>query len=79
MRCRRFLPHRARNVTAPSMENHPVAQLAGQGANALRYVGDHAFGADFDPSLRISFVLVGTRATTLTLKQGGGSYEGPRK
>ena len=73
------LPGGARDFTFTVKDGRLVAQLAGQGANVLRYLGDHAFGADVDPSLRISFVVVGTRATKLLLKQGGGSYEGPRQ
>ena len=54
-----------------------MAQGTNQPEIGLRYQGDDTFGASFDPSLRIVFA-PGTPAPKITLRQGGGSFEGPR-
>jgi CubicO group peptidase (beta-lactamase class C family) len=57
-----------------------VAQLQapGQGEIPLNYLGDHAFGADFDRSLRLVFTVEGGRATRMRLEQGGQRFEATR-
>ena len=63
------------SLTSPTLS----AQLAGQGPIPLIHYGDHTFGADFDPGMRVVFTVTGDKATKLTLKQGGGTMEAPRK
>ncbi|HKS06129.1 MAG TPA: serine hydrolase domain-containing protein [Gemmatimonadaceae bacterium] len=73
------LPTGARDFTFTVRDGELVAQLAGQGANKLFHVGNHAFGADFDRTLRITFVVENGRAVKLVLEQGGQRFEAPRK
>jgi D-alanyl-D-alanine carboxypeptidase len=51
----------------------------GQGAFPLVYYGNNTFGAGFDPSMRLAFVIENGRATRASLTQGGGTMEGMRK
>ena len=53
-------------------------QLEGQGANVLVPLGNHTFGADFDPTVRIVLTMVGEMATKMTLNQRGRTSEGMR-
>ncbi|MGH7615953.1 MAG: serine hydrolase domain-containing protein [Gemmatimonadaceae bacterium] len=55
-----------------------MAQAQGQEANEIRYLGNYAFGAAFDPALRFTFTIDAGKATKVTLLQGGASIEGPR-
>ena len=55
-----------------------MGQGAGQPAIELIPLGNHVFGAAFDPSLRITFKLEGDHATGFTLLQGGATMEAPR-
>jgi CubicO group peptidase (beta-lactamase class C family) len=55
-----------------------VSQAEGQGVIPLIAYGNHVFGADFDPNVRIVFTVAGAQATKLTLHQGGTVIEGPR-
>ena len=73
------LPGGARDFIISLASGTLSAQLAGQGAFPLIHYGDHTFGADFDPSVRLVFTVTGDEASRLTLKQGGGSMEAPRK
>jgi len=72
------LPDRTLGIRVFEQDGRLMAEAEGQGANALTPQGDHAFGAAFDPSLRITFTVDGERATKLTLRQGGGTFEAPR-
>jgi hypothetical protein len=54
-----------------------MAQGTGQPEIQLRHQGGGAFGASFDPSMRISFA-AGNPAPKLTMVQGGATIEGPR-
>ncbi|HLS48201.1 MAG TPA: hypothetical protein VK012_06750, partial [Gemmatimonadales bacterium] len=56
-----------------------TAQLVGQGPIPLIYYGEHTFGAEFDPSVRLIFAIEGGRATEVTLLQGGARFQGMRK
>ena len=54
-----------------------VTQAEGQPEVPLRYQGNSVFGADFDPSLRLTFA-PGTPTPKVTLVQGGATIDGPR-
>jgi CubicO group peptidase (beta-lactamase class C family) len=54
-----------------------MTQAEGQPEIALRHQGNSVFGADFDPSLRITFA-PGSPAPKVTLVQGGATIDGPR-
>ena len=73
------LPGGPRDFTVAVAGDGLTGQLAGQGANPLRYLGDDTFGVSFDPALRIVFTVEGDRAVKMTLRQGGGVAEGVRK
>lgn len=73
------LPGGARDFTVAEAGDHLTAQLAGQGANPMLYLGDHTFGMSFDPALRLIFTVEGTKATKVTLVQGGGRFDAIRK
>jgi CubicO group peptidase (beta-lactamase class C family) len=65
-----------------TVENGQVMSQAdgpGQGKFPLVHVGGMAFGAAFDPSLRVTFVSEGGKITKMKLEQGGGTMEGPRR
>ena len=55
------------------------AEGPGQGKIPLRFLGNDAFGADFDPSMRLIFTIENGKATKVRLLQGGGSIEGQRR
>lgn len=55
-----------------------MGQAQGQAANELHYLGNHAFGVAFDPTLRFTFTIEAGKATKVTLLQGGATIEGPR-
>ena len=38
-----------------------------------------AFGADFDPAMRLTFTIENDKAVKVLLLQGGGSIEGRRR
>ena len=54
-------------------------QLEGQGPSVMIPLGNHTFGASFDPALRIVFTLVDGKSVTMQLTQGGGQFEGKRR
>ena len=54
-------------------------QLEGQGPTDMIPLGNDTFGASFDPNLRIVFTMVNGKPTKMTLKQGGGTFEGVRR
>lgn len=56
-----------------------MSQAEGQGEIPLRYLGNKVFGADFDTALRVTFVEENGAITKLTLLQGGGLFDGPRR
>jgi hypothetical protein len=55
-----------------------VGQPAGQDPNSLVYVGDHTFGAAFDPTLRLRVVVEGGRGVRAVLARRGSTVEGAR-
>ena len=55
------------------------AEGPGQGKIVLRYLGKDTFGADFDPSLRITIMFENGKPARARLTQGGGSIEGSRR
>lgn len=73
------LPSGPRDLTVVMQGEHLTAQLAGQPAIPILFLGDNTFGVAFDPNLRFIFTMDGTRATKVTLLQGGQSLAGPRK
>ena len=73
------LPGGARDLTFAESGEELTAQLAGQGANTLQYLGENTFGASFDPGLRFIFTVDGDRPTKVALVQGGGRFEGVRR
>ncbi len=54
-------------------------QLEGQGPNEMVPLGNHTFGTDFDPTVRIVFTMAGETATKMTLNQRGQTAEGLRR
>ena len=72
-------PNGARDLTVAEQGDQLTGQLAGQGAIPLLHYGSHTFGASVDPSLRITFVVEGSRATKLVVVEGGGRFDGVRK
>ena len=73
------LPGGARDFTVFERDGQLLAQLAGQGANPMRFLGNDTWGMSFDPQLRIVFEMSGEHAERMTLRQGGGVFEGTRK
>jgi CubicO group peptidase (beta-lactamase class C family) len=67
------------NVTADSSGLFAQAEGPGQGKFELVPYGNHTFGAEFDRSLRITFVVEGGRATRVRLRQAGSELEGVRR
>ena len=55
-----------------------MSQAQGQGAYEIQYLGNYVFGASFDPAVRLTFTVVGGKATKVTLLQSGATIEGPR-
>jgi CubicO group peptidase (beta-lactamase class C family) len=74
-----MLPNGARDFTIADEGDHLTAQLAGQGANPMLYLGNDTFGMAFDPTLRLVFTVENGRAVKVALAQGGGHFEGARK
>lgn len=72
-------PNGSRDLTVAEQGDHLTAQLAGQPAIPILYLGNDTFGVGFDRALRFTFTMDGGRATKLTLVQGGERTEGPRK
>ena len=56
-----------------------VADIVGQSVVPLIYSGNDTFGIAADPSVRLTFIVEGDRATRLRLVQGGETIEGPRR
>ena len=73
------LPNGVRDFFIVIEGDHLTAQLAGQPATPLLHYGNHTFGAAFDPGLRLVFSVDGNTASRVTVHQGGGAFEGPRK
>ena len=73
------LPGGARDFTVAESPGGLTGQLQGQGPFSLIHYGEHTFGANFDPTLRLVFSVEGGRTTKVTLMQGGGVFQGPRK
>ena len=69
----------ARDFTFFERDGELFSQLEGQGATPLIPMGNHTFGASFDPSVRIVFTVGNGAATGLTLTQGGRTLEALRK
>lgn len=73
------LPNGPRDFTVAIGDEGVTGQLAMQNPNPMIYLGNDTFGVSFDPDARLIFTVEGGRATKLTLKQGGGTFEGVRK
>ena len=74
-----MLPGGARDFTFFVKDGTLMSQLQGQDAIPVIPYGNDAFGVGFDPNVRLVFTMSGDRATKVTLRQGGGTYEGVRK
>lgn len=67
-------------VVAAAAEGDGVTvQLGAQPSARVVHLGDGTFGAAFDPTLRISFVMDGDAATRVVIRQRGGEFGGPRR
>ena len=73
------LPNGARDFTVAIEGDHLTGQLAGQQALPMLHFGNHVFGAEFDPNLRLVFTVDGDKASKVTLQQGGGTFPGLRR
>lgn len=73
------LPTGPRDLTVAEEGDHLTAQLAGQPAVPILYLGNDTFGVGFDRNLRFTFTVKGARATQVTLLQGGQTFTGLRK
>jgi hypothetical protein len=73
------LPGGPRDFTFFDRDGTLYSQLAGQGPVPLVPLGNHVFGAKFDPTLRITFTLENGAVTKLVLVQRGQRTEGVRK
>ena len=69
----------ARPFTVTEKDGKLTGQLEGQGPTTLIPFGDHTFGADFDPMVRLIFTMSDGKPTKVTLKQNGRSFEGTRR
>ncbi len=66
-------------VVATAADGTLTGKMGGQPALPLKFLGDHTFGADFDPTVRVIFAVVDGRATGMTLRQRGQETRGARK
>jgi len=73
------LPSGPRDFTVAIEGDHLTGQLAGQQALPMLHFGNHVFGVEFDPNLRLVFTVEGDKASKLTLHQGGGTFPGLRQ
>jgi hypothetical protein len=73
------LPNGSRDFTVVVEGDRLTGQLAGQQAIPMIPYGNHVFGVEFDPNLRLVFTVEGDQVSKLTLHQGGGSFQGLRK
>ena len=69
----------ATNVPIPGRASGYSKNGAGPWMNATYLAMSHTFGLAFDPTLRITFTMVDGKPTKVTLKQGGGTFEGVRR
>lgn len=74
-----MLPPGPMEFTIAADGNGLAAQLVGQNPIPIKHLGNHTFGADFDPSVRIVFTMVDGRAVKVTLRQDGGTFDGERR
>src|SRR5690348_13677851 len=56
-----------------------MSRMQGQDAIPVIPYENDTFGVGFDPNLRLVFTMSGDKATKVTLRQGGGTFEGVRK
>jgi hypothetical protein len=68
------LPNGPRDLTVAEEGDNLTAQLAGQSAIPLLYLGNDTFGVAFDRALRFIFTMDGARAAKITLLQGGRAF-----
>jgi len=68
-----------RDFTIFEKDGELYSQLQGQGPIALIPFGNHVFGVDFDPDLRVTFTVENGKATKMALLQNGRTSEGVRK
>ncbi len=65
-------------VTMLAGANAVMTQAEGQPAFELIPLGNHVFGAEFDPALRVTFTVENGKATGFTLLQGGATSRATR-
>lgn len=66
-------------IVAATADGTLTGKLGAQPALPLKHYGNHTFGADFDPTVRIIFTVVDDRATEMILRQRGGEMRGARQ
>lgn len=69
----------ARPFTVFEKDGKLFGQLEGQQPADMIPLGNHTFGASFDPKVRIIFAMVDGKPTKMTLEQNGGVFEGQRR
>ncbi len=68
-----------RPFTVAEKDGKITGTLEGQGPTDMIPMGNHTFGASFDPTVRIIFTVVDGKSTRMTLLQGGNRNEGQRR
>jgi D-alanyl-D-alanine carboxypeptidase len=69
----------ARPFSVTEKDGKAYGQLEGQQPSEMVPLGNHTFGADFDPTVRIIFTMADGRPTKMTLRQRGQEFEGVRR
>jgi CubicO group peptidase (beta-lactamase class C family) len=67
------------DFTVSEKDGELYSQLQGQGPIMLIPFGNHVFGVEFDPDIRVTFTVENGKATKVALLQGGRTSEGARK
>lgn len=74
-----LLLDKARPFTVVEKDGKITGTLEGQGPTDMIPMGNHIFGASFDPDVRIIFTVVDGKSTKMTLMQNGDRKEGLRR
>lgn len=68
-----------RTFTVAAAGDGLTGQMQGQPPTPMLHLGNHVFGVGFDPNVRLTFTVDGTRVTQLALLQGGRTITGARQ